>query len=129
MVAKSAHDRKYDYAHKKRRKQWVPIVEAGGVRCHRCNKPIQPGTPWHLDHHDDGSGSSPSHRACNAATARIWRDKALGIDSTPNDGYCPCGQPYAWFTCTSDLPHRPLPPRAPREDGTRSIWDRQPRNL
>lgn len=104
MAAKSAHDRRYDYAHKQARKRWDAIVQQGGVNCHRCRKPILPGTRWHLDHHDDGTGSSPSHAKCNTATARIWKDKALGTDSNE---YCPCGNSYAWFSCTPGMAHRP----------------------
>lgn len=106
MPAKSEHDRRYDYAHKQARKRWDVIVQQGGVNCHRCGTPIAPGTRWHLDHHDDGTGSSPSHSRCNTATSKIWRDKALGRDTNE---YCPCGQPYAWFDCDNprNLPHRP----------------------
>lgn len=102
--AKSAHDRKYNYAHKQARKKWDQLVQAGGVNCHRCSKPIHPGTRWHLDHHDDGTGSSPSHARCNLGTAKIWRDKALGR-TTPSAGYCPCGNTYAWFDCPPGMPH------------------------
>jgi len=101
MAARSEHDRRYNYAHKQARKRWDVIVQQGGVNCHRCKKTILPGTRWHLDHHDDGTGSSPSHMACNAATAKIWRDKALGIDQPacpdPNCTGTPGPNHYHWF--------------------------------
>lgn len=107
MAAKSEHDRRYDYAHKQARKKWDALVQLGGINCHRCKKPILPGTKWHLDHHDDGTASSPSHASCNTATARIWKDRALGTTTAPAGGYCPCGNTFAWFTCPPGLPHPP----------------------
>lgn len=61
---------RYGNAHRRRRRQWLPYVLAGGVRCARCTGRIRPGDEWDLDHLDNGM-SHPSHASCNrAATTR-----------------------------------------------------------
>src|SRR5574343_94611 len=46
------------------RRQWAPIVAAGGVPCARCGQPITGA--WDLDHLPDGT-SRPSHPSGNRA--------------------------------------------------------------
>jgi hypothetical protein len=64
---------RYGKDHQALRKAWAPKVEAGGVICWRCHKPIQPGTPWDLGHGDGAEREQhkgPEHRGkCNRATA------------------------------------------------------------
>ena len=63
--------RGYGPRHRALRKSLVPVVEAGGVNCARCGKPIAPGEPWDLGH-VDGSRTEyhgPEHSACNRATS------------------------------------------------------------
>ncbi len=58
----------YGWPHQQRRAMWTRKVEAGGVVCARCGKPIVPGSPWDLDHTDDRSEYlGPSHSSCNRA--------------------------------------------------------------
>lgn len=65
--------RGYGWLHIKLRRQWVPLVNAGGVRCHAiiCIKPnrlITPGSDWHLGHTADRTAwTGPEHAACNLA--------------------------------------------------------------
>ena len=48
------------------RRRLDPVVQTGTVRCVRCNEFIEPNTPWHLDHRDDGRGwLGPAHASCN----------------------------------------------------------------
>ncbi len=48
------------------RQRLDPVVQTGTVRCVRCHELIEPNTPWHLDHRDDGRGwLGPSHAKCN----------------------------------------------------------------
>ena len=62
--------RGYGYEHVALRKQYARYVEAGQVSCSRCDEPIQPGTPWHLDHADDrASYLGPAHARCNVSAA------------------------------------------------------------
>jgi hypothetical protein len=59
--------RGYGGAHVALRKRWTPLVEAGGVACARCHRPISPDEPWDLDHadHDRSVYNGPAHAACN----------------------------------------------------------------
>ena len=44
------------------RRRLDPVVQTGTVACVRCGELIEPNTPWHLDHRDDGRGwLGPSH--------------------------------------------------------------------
>jgi hypothetical protein len=80
-LAKTAA-RGYDSAHDRLREQWRPRVEAGTVRCARCNSPIAKGADWDLGHddHDRSRYAGPEHRACNRGgksinpvdTSRVW---------------------------------------------------------
>jgi hypothetical protein len=62
--------RGFGWAHQKLRERVKRAVQAGGVRCARCGKPIAPQQHWYLDHTDDRIGyRGASHRRCNRATA------------------------------------------------------------
>jgi hypothetical protein len=83
----STVERGYGYQHKKLRAQWKVKVEAGEVDCARCGHPIEPGTPWDLDHNEDRTAYlGPSHRACNRATLTHAKQAAAPADLT-----------YEWF--------------------------------
>lgn len=64
-------ERGYDADHTRARRAWVPVVQAGGVRCRRCREPIDPDEPWDLGHPDADCPKprAPEHRRCNRATA------------------------------------------------------------
>ena len=48
------------------RRRLDPVVQTGTVASVRCGELIEPNTPWHLDHRDDGRGwLGPSHAKCN----------------------------------------------------------------
>jgi hypothetical protein len=67
----STSERGYGAAHQRLRAQWAPRVEAGEVDCWRCEKPIEPGSPWHLGHDDVDRSITrgPEHDACNLGSA------------------------------------------------------------
>jgi hypothetical protein len=72
--------RAYGTKHKLLRKRLAPMVEAGLVRCARCGKLIEPGTPWdvaHLDGSDRQVYAGVEHSACNRATARHRKQAAM----------------------------------------------------
>jgi hypothetical protein len=72
-------ERGYGYAHRKARKEWKVLVEAGGVSCARCSQPIEPGTPWDLDHTEDRTGYlGASHSRCNRATLTHAKEQVTG---------------------------------------------------
>jgi hypothetical protein len=61
-------ERGYDGDHRRLRRQWAPLVDAGLVDCARCGRPISPGTPWDLGHDVDRSvHSGPEHAGGNRA--------------------------------------------------------------
>ena len=42
------------------------LVKGGKASCVLCGLPIEPGTPWDLDHKPDLSGyRGPTHQRCN----------------------------------------------------------------
>lgn len=60
--------RGYDSKHQRTRKTWDQKVQQGNTRCALCNKPIAPGTDWHLDHNPNGNGyRGPAHAHCNSS--------------------------------------------------------------
>ena len=92
---KKLRNRKYGQArHRRTRKEYVPLVATGLVRCARgdgCSFAelvngvmvgglIEPGTPWDLGHDDRDPSvhSGPEHRYCNRTaphrcnTSREW---------------------------------------------------------
>ncbi len=75
------YDRRYDRRHRNVRRAVAAQMEAGGVACARCGRPIVPGSEWHLDHRDDGPGYvGASHARCNiSANQGGWRGKGQVI--------------------------------------------------
>jgi hypothetical protein len=71
--------RGYGWKHQQQRARWQKIVDAGGVRCARCKRPIIPGQPWDLGHVDTDRSlyAGPEHRRCNRATAAHKRQVRL----------------------------------------------------
>jgi hypothetical protein len=58
--------RGYGATHKRLRRQWARIVNAGGVECARCGRLIFPGELWDLGHSDDRTAyTGPEHQICN----------------------------------------------------------------
>lgn len=70
--------RGYGYAHQTLRRYWTPYVNAGLVTCWRCNRLIQPGTPWDLGHddHDRSVYRGPEHAHCNRSAAALKGNKS-----------------------------------------------------
>jgi len=66
MPRPSTTQRGYGYLHQRRREGLRPLVEAGIVRCARCQKIIAAGERWELDHAAGKQGYlGPSHFTCN----------------------------------------------------------------
>lgn len=64
-------ERGYGAFHRRLRKQWKRVVDAGGAECARCLNPIFPGEPWDLGHNDDRTGwTGPEHARCNRSARR-----------------------------------------------------------
>jgi hypothetical protein len=89
----------YGQAHKAMRRRLDPVVQTGTVPCVRCGELIKPGTPWQLDHRDDGRGwLGPSHASCNARAG--WEKMVasngnrVGLEE----------QPYKWSQRWSEDP-------------------------
>lgn len=60
--------RGYGAEHQAERRKWVPLVEAGKVKCWRCGELIPPGSKWDLGHSDTDRSRymGPEHAArCN----------------------------------------------------------------
>jgi hypothetical protein len=77
--------RRYGAAHQAARA--AGIGAAYDSPCCRCGKPLQPGEPVHLDHHDDGQGYRGwSHESCNtsAGAARGNRLRAAAYRARVN---------------------------------------------
>ena len=74
--------RGYGTAHQRARARWKKLVDAGGVECARCHKPIAPGSEWDLDHDDRDRSRylGASHAACNrSAGGTKGRDETRAI--------------------------------------------------
>ena len=70
MPRESSRDVRYGGLHRRERRKWERVVQAGDAVCARCGRPIVPGSAWHLDHEDSGEARDylgPSHAACNQA--------------------------------------------------------------
>jgi len=90
---RAAKAARYGPDHEALRRQYVPLVEAGVIKCARCLKPIAPftmtpngpaRTTWHLDHLPNGV-SAPSHSACNeGAWVADRAQRAKGVTVTYN---------------------------------------------
>jgi hypothetical protein len=65
------------------RRRLAPVVATGTVE-RRCGELIEPGSPWQLDHRDDGRGwVGPSHQRCNARPAgRRWSARTATANSS-----------------------------------------------
>lgn len=61
---------RYDAEHRRARRDWIPAVDTGTVRCGRCGETIRPGEPWDLDHLEHLGISHPSHAHHNRAARR-----------------------------------------------------------
>lgn len=57
----------YGYTHRKERRRWAIKVQHEGYICPRCHRYRPPGSPFELDHADDGINYlGPACPACNA---------------------------------------------------------------
>lgn len=71
----TSKQRGYGENHKRLRRRYAPIVNAGKATCAQCGERIQPGTKWHLGHADHpdahrlGLYRGPEHARCNVAAA------------------------------------------------------------
>ena len=63
----TASARGYGSRHQRTRARLNLEVQTGNTNCARCGLPIQPNTPWALDHDDEDRGTylGPSHAFCN----------------------------------------------------------------
>jgi hypothetical protein len=71
--------RGYGYAdHQVWKEAWRPHVEAGGILCWRCRKPLNPADPWDLGHDEQHPSrpAHPEHILCNRGTNRADRTPA-----------------------------------------------------
>jgi hypothetical protein len=80
MSAGKTSARGYGAAHQRSRREWEPLVAAGGVVCWRCQRPIVAGMirtargkvipSWHMGHLPDRSlPALPEHTWCNLSAA------------------------------------------------------------
>ena len=84
-------NRRYGRRHRNVRVQVEEQVNAGGVNCCRCGRPIQPGADFHLDHNDDGPGyKGAAHPDCNiSANEGGWRSrKGQQVARSMDQLYC-----------------------------------------
>lgn len=77
-------------AHKRERRRWLPVVEAGNGWCSEpvCLMPsrwLDPDQPWDLSHdHAAGYGYlGPSHFTCNRAEGARRGNRERGQDNAP----------------------------------------------
>lgn len=82
----STNARGYGYHHKKIRKHWEPIVQAGRATCWRCGEPIAPDSPWDLGHDDNDRTRyrGPEHRGreCPAGGNRATANRQTPTTDT-----------------------------------------------
>ena len=64
-------ERGYGAAFIAMRKAFEPEVDAGYIRCWRCQELIPPGSQWHLGHDDADRAiiRGPEHARCNLSAA------------------------------------------------------------
>lgn len=74
----SRQARGYGAEHEQQRRAWAPLVRAGGVRCRRCGRELDPGKAWELGHPDATSSAAigPECVPCNRATRLADREAA-----------------------------------------------------
>jgi hypothetical protein len=100
----------YGEQHRRLRKKFARLVDAGQATCVRCGRPIVPGTLWDLGHVDGDRSrwSGPEHARCNRRTATHAAQRRLAGDAPKpipaddparNRFYGPQGQRWsrAWF--------------------------------
>jgi hypothetical protein len=103
-------------AHKAMRRRLDPVVQSGTVPCARCGELIEPGSPWQLDHRDDGRGwLGPSHQRCNARAGWEKMVAANGHSGSLEE------QPYRWSQRWSADP----PPGTTVNLGGDKMWSYQ----
>ncbi len=91
---------RYDGPHRAIRRRLNPVVQTGTLNCARCGELIEPGTPWQLDHRDDGRGwLGPSHQKCNS---RAGWEKMVASANGGRIGFEE--QPYRWSQRWSEDP-------------------------
>lgn len=75
--------RGYGAGHQATRRQWVDRVEQGDVACSLCGYPIDPGTPWDMDHTPGKQGyRGPAHRRCNRSEGATRGNRQRGSKPT-----------------------------------------------
>ncbi len=86
---------------RKARAEWKRVVDAGGVVCCRCQKPILAGESWQVDHwpisrEHGGTDTWPAHARCNLSAGgkrgaqivneRKFKQKFSGAGSSAMNG-------------------------------------------
>lgn len=102
---RSTKERGYGPTHIRTRKEWEPIVAAGGVICWRCGRVIVDGkvpqawrgsvrmvSVWHLGHNDARTGyKGPEHWRCSIVAGA--RSGARKVNATPKRRAAPHKRP------------------------------------
>ena len=102
----------WGHNHQRRRKAITPYVNAGKATCCRCNEPIDPGEPWHLDHSEARDGYlGASHSRCNLAAGAAVTNGRRAANTRPY-----VQMPYRWSQRWFDDP----PPGTINLDGGRN---------
>jgi putative intracellular protease/amidase len=79
MANSKGHAEKYGRPHRKLRERVAQAVEAGGMVCARCGRPILPGSAWDLGHDDQGRWHGAEHRRCNRAAGAKRRNELYKV--------------------------------------------------